>query len=180
MNSPSGYTIGAMTRGAIDRAYALLRAVGSPPNLAEWRDFCHAIVSNPIDDDSVVGRERIVIARNSKEYVRGLCIYCVRDHWFYGRLLDVPIFIVASAADAEGITIELLRFLQETSLEHMCMGARFWTMDANVWNRRRSEKDVLGNDHGIFLPITDGIAKVEDVRTAWTHALPALVERLSR
>jgi hypothetical protein len=180
MNSASNYAIRAMTHVAIDRSYALLGAVTNAPSSAEWRDFCKMVMSNSAYDAIVDGQDRIAIATDSREYVRGMCVYCVRDHLFYGRLLDIPIFVVASAADAEGVTIELLRFLEEVSLEQMCLGARFWTMDAGVWNRWRSERDVLGTDHGSFFPIAQSVADVVDVRAAWTRALPGLVERLSR
>ena len=40
--------------------------------------------------------------------VVGLCIYAVRDHVTYGRLIDVPFFIASSAADGEGVAGELI------------------------------------------------------------------------
>jgi hypothetical protein len=180
MNSASSYAVGAIRNQDVDRAYTLLAAVTEAPSLANWRAFCREAMSNSIDNDTGVRQENIVIVTASREYVRGLCIYCIRDHWFYGRLLDVPIFVVGSAADAEGVTLELLRFLEDISLEQRCEAARFWVMGADAWHRHVSQGAVLANDHGILLPITGGRASVTDIHTTWVQAQPALIERLSR
>lgn len=73
------------------------------------------------------------MARNAEGYVKGVCIYAVRDHATYGRLIDVPLFIVASAADGEGMTAVLLNFLRDKCDQSVCSGIQFWTLDREAW-----------------------------------------------
>ena len=107
------------------RAYPLIRAV--VPGLAEheW-----AQINRPHGGDggrpaTDCEREEVIVARNSEGYVKGLCIYAVRDHATYGRLIDVPFFIVASAADGEGVTAVLIYFLRGKCDQFVCSGIRF-------------------------------------------------------
>ena len=105
------YSIAPITLEAADRAYPLLTAIAPTVSLDEWRRFCRAAASPLAGDERASGREQAALAVDSRKHVKGLCIYSIRDHWFYGRLLDVPVFIAASAADAHGVAIELLQFL---------------------------------------------------------------------
>ena len=69
----------------------------------EWRAFCQPLGSAPLRDETGSNGERAVIARDPQGYVKGLCFSSIKEHSPYGRVLDVPIFVVASAADAEGV-----------------------------------------------------------------------------
>ena len=174
------YSIEPITSGAADRAYPLIRALAPAVMLDEWRQFCHAAASPFAADERASNREQAVLAVNSRKHIKGLCIYSIREHWFYGRLLDVPIFIAASAGDAHGVGTELLQFLQAVGNRSVCSGARFWTMGAEAWSRRHSEEEIRRMDHGVFVPALANFAQAESAESALMRAGPALIDRLSR
>lgn len=174
------YSIAPITLEAADRAYPLLTAIAPTVSLDEWRRFCRAAASPLAGDERASGREQAALAVDSRKHVKGLCIYSIRDHWFYGRLLDVPVFIAASAADAHGVAIELLQFLQGVSNRAVCSGARFWTMGAQAWSRRHSEDEFRRTDHGVFVPALANFAQAENAKSALMRVGPALIDRLSR
>jgi hypothetical protein len=174
------YSIEPITFGAADRAYPLIRAVAPTVALEEWRQFCHSAASPPAADERESKREQAVLAIDSRKHIKGLCVYSIREHWFYGRLLDVPIFIAASAADAQGVGAELLQFLQAVGNRSVCSGARFWTMGAEAWSRRLGEEEIRRTDHGVFVPALANFAQMENADSALMRAGLALIDRLSR
>jgi hypothetical protein len=148
----SSYSITPLAPDAADRAYPLIRAVAPDMGLHEWRRFCQNVAS-PLGSRARAGeREEAVLATNSRGYAKGLCIYSIRDHWFYGRLLDVPIFVAASAADATGVAADLLQFLQTARDRTGCSGVRFWAMSGDSWARRLDEDEIRRTDHGFYMP----------------------------
>lgn len=164
------YSIKPIGPDGVDRAFPLMRPVAPDLSLQEWRRFCR-------DGGQ---REETVLAINSKGYVKGLCIFAIRDHRHYGRLLDVPVFVVASAADSEGVGAELLQFLEATRDSEGCSGVRFWTMGGETWDRRLCTDDIRRMDHGIFLPSSASADQVEKALTDCLRAAPPLIDRLSR
>ena len=168
--SLSSYVIKPIGPDGVDRAYPLMRAVASDLSLQEWRRFCR----------DGAQREETVLAINSKGYVKGLCIFAIRDHRHYGRLLDVPVFVIASAADAEGVGAELLQFLEATRDAEACSGVRLWTMGPETWDRRLSIDDARRMDHGVFLPASASADQIEKALAACVRAGPTLIGQLSR
>jgi hypothetical protein len=166
----ASYTIKPIAADSIDRAYSLIRAVAPDLSLHEWRQFCR----NRAEE------EETILALNASGYVKGLCIFSVREHGRYGRLLDAPVFVVASAADAEGVGAELLRCLEETRERRACSGVRLWTMGADAWDRRLSPDDIGRSDHGIILPAAASADQLEAVLAACIRAGPTLSDRASR
>lgn len=175
----SGYSVKPITREAIDRTYPLMRVVAPALGLHEWRQFCQNIASPLIGREQAGEREEAVLAINSRGYVKGLCIYAIREHWFYGRLLDVPIFVAASAADATGVGAELLQFLQTTRDNTRCAGVRFWAMGGESWDRRLNKDDIRRTDHGTFMPVIESAAQLEEVLAMGILAGPVLNDLLS-
>jgi hypothetical protein len=163
------YTVKPIGPDSVDRAYPLMRAVAPDLSPQEWRRFCR-------DGGQ---REETVLAINSKGYVKGLCIFGIRDHRHYGRLLDVPVFVVASAADAEGVGAELLQFLEATRDSEACSGVRFWNMGGETWDRRLSVDDMRRIDHGVFLPASASTDQIEKALAACMRAGPTLIDRPS-
>jgi hypothetical protein len=90
----------------------------------------------------------------------------------------VPIFVVASAADATGVGAELLQFLQTTRDNASCSGVRFWAMDGESWGRRLNEDDIHKTDHGIFMPVIESVAQLEEVLAMGILAGPVLNDLL--
>jgi hypothetical protein len=177
-STSSGYSVKPIPREAVDRSYPLMKAVAPALGLREWRQFCQNNASPQSGREQGGEREEAIVATNAQGYVRGLCIYTIREHWFYGRLLDVPIFVVASAADATGVGAELLQFLQTTRDNASCSGVRFWAMDGESWGRRLNEDDIHKTDHGIFMPVIESVAQLEEVLAMGILAGPVLNDLL--
>ena len=125
--------------------------------------------SPKVAPQTVGEREEVVVARDAKGYVKGLCIYAIREHATYGRLIDVPFFIASSAADAEGVTGELINFLRGKCDQSICSGIQFWTMDRETWAHRLRPDYIARSDHGLFLP---ALASAAGIMKALARARP--------
>lgn len=125
-------------------------------------------------------REEVIVARNAKGYVKGLCVYAIREHATYGRLIDVPFFIASSAADNEGVTKELINFLRGKCDQSVCSGIRFWTMDRETWVRRLRSDHIARSDHGLFLPALAGTGGIMKALRALGLNGAQAIDRLSR
>jgi len=175
--SPS-YFVEPMGPETIDRAYPLARAVLPALSKREWWQFCRSPEFAGGRTPTVGEREEVVVARNPKGYVKGLCIYAIREHATYGRLIDVPFFIASSAADAEGVTKELINFLRGKCNQSVCSGIRFWTMDRETWVRRLRSDHIARSDHGLFLPALASAAGI--MLRAHGLSVAQAIDRLSR
>ena len=175
--SPSCYVepIGPET---IDRAYPLARAVLPALSKHEWWQFCRSHDLAEGRPRTVGEREEVVVARNVKGYVKGLCIYATRDHATYGHLIDVPLFIASSAVDGEGVTGELINFLRSKCDQSVCSGIRFWAIDGETWAQRLNPDYVARSDHGLFLPALASAAGI--MVRAHGLSVAQAIDRLSR
>jgi hypothetical protein len=171
------YLIEPIGGETIERAFTLVNAVIPTLSKYEWTQACHC--SSVAKGGCAARRERedIVIARNAKGYVKGLCMYAIRDHRTYGRLVDVPLFIVFSAADGEGAVEELINFLMGKCDESVCSGIRFWEMNRETWEDRHSPSYIGRCDHGLFLPPLAGAAGGMKARGL---SIAQAINRLSR
>jgi hypothetical protein len=124
-------------------------------------------------------REEVVVARNAKGYIKGLCMYVVRDHATYGRMIDVPVFIVASAADGEGVAEDLIDFLMSKCDRSVCSGIRFWGLNPEIWAHRLRPDYIARSDHGLFLPAVAGAGGVMKLR-AQVLSITQAIDRFSR
>ncbi len=68
---------------------------------------------------------------------------------------------MASAADGEGVTAELVGFLRSECDKSICSGIRFWTMKPEAWARRLPPKAIGRSDHGLFLRSLASAAEME-------------------
>jgi hypothetical protein len=140
------YKVGRIARRQIDPAYLLLRPVVPKLDLASWRAFCQEMLvseSRPADQDD------IVVAANPVGYVQGLCLCAVRGHLLHGRILDVSIFVVASAADAPGVANDLLGYLRTLAKGEACGAIRVWTLWQDNWRRDLGGQDISWRDQGV-------------------------------
>jgi hypothetical protein len=172
------YAIEPIGRRTIDRAYPLAQTVIPALTQHEWRQCCHSNGRSSFDPEAE--REEIVVARNVDGYVKGLCVYAIRDHATYGRVVDVPLIVAASAADGEGVTAELLEFLRTRCDHAVCSGIRFWVMDAETWSRRLRPEHIARTDHGLFLPALTSVAGIEKALLAQGIGAAAAIDRFSR
>ncbi len=146
------YVVESISPRTIDSAYPLARACGYALRLGEWRAFCQPLGSAPLRDETGSNNgERAVIARDPQGYVKGLCVYSIKEHSPYGRVLDVPIFVVASAADAEGVATELAAVLLSKCDWSACSGIRFWPIGPDSWKRRQTPEALARTDHRLFM-----------------------------
>ena len=175
--SPS-YFVEPIGPETIDRAYPLAQAVIQALSKHEWWQFCRSPGFAEGRPATVGEREEVVVARIAKGYVKGLCIYAIREHATYGRLIDVPFFIASSAADAEGVTKELINFLRGKCDQSVCSGIRFWTMDRETWVRRLRSDHIARSDHGLFLPALASAAGI--MLRAHGLSVAQAIDRLSR
>jgi hypothetical protein len=173
-----GYTIEPIGPQTIDRAYPLAQVVIPALSQHEWRQCCPSSGLSSFDPEAE--REEIVVARNAEGYVKGLCIYAIRDHMTYGRVVDVPLFVAASAADSKGVTAKLLDFLGTKCDRSVCSGVRFWAMDAETWTRRLRPEHIARTDHGLFVPALTSGAGIEKALLAQGLGAAAAIDRFSR
>jgi hypothetical protein len=177
--SPS-YFVEPIGPETIDRAYPLARAVLPALSKHEWWQFCRSPELAEGRPRTVGEREEVVVARNVKGYVKGLCIYATRDHATYGHLIDVPLFIASSAVDGEGVTGELINFLRSKCDQSVCSGIRFWAIDGETWAQRLNPDYVARSDHGLFLPALASTAGIMKALRAQPLSVAQAIDRLSR
>jgi len=145
-----------------------------------WWQLCRSPHFAEGSPPTVSEREEIIVARNAKGYVKGLCIYAIREHATYGRLIDVPFFIASRAADGEGVTGELINFLRGKCDQSVCSGIRFWTMDRETWAHRLRPDHIARSDHGLFLPASASTAGIMKALRAHDLSVVQAIDRLSR
>ena len=177
--SPS-YVVEPIGPETIDRAYPLAQAVTPALSIYEWWQFCRPPDFAEGCPSTVGEREEVVVARNAKGYVKGLCICATREHATYGRLIDVPFFIASSAADAEGVTKELINFLRGKCDQSVCSGIRFWTMDRETWAHRLRGDHIARSDLGLFLPALMSTGGIMKALRAQPLSVAQAIDRLSR
>jgi len=88
--------------------------------------------SAPLCGETAGDSERAVVARDSQGYVKGLCVHLISHHPCYGVLVDVPIFVVATAADAECVAEDLASVLLSKCDQSDCSGIRFWPVRRTI------------------------------------------------
>ena len=146
------YTIEPIGPRTIDKAYAVARIAAPGVSQLEWRQVCQSYFLSRGRLDQQQPRERIIVAVNSADYVKGLCVYTPRNHPAYGRMLDVPFLVTASAADNSAVATALLDFLQAECKQLDASCIRFWSMDADTWVRRQDAEHIARSDHGRITP----------------------------
>jgi hypothetical protein len=176
--SPS-YFVEPIGPETIDRAYPLAQAVIPALSKQEWWQFCRSPDFAEGRPSTVGEGEEVVVTRNVKGYVKGLCIYAIREHATYGRLIDVPFFIASSAADAEGVTKELINFLRGKCDQSVCSGIRFWPVDRETSANRLRPNHIARSDHGLFLPALASTAGIMKALCAHGLSVIQAIDRLS-
>jgi hypothetical protein len=147
----ANYVIEPIRPRTMDKAYALARAMAPGVSRLAWRQVCqscHLLRDRPDQKPN----ERIIVALNLAAYVKGLCVYTPRNHPAYGRMLDVPFFVTASAADNAGVAAALFEFLRAECERYDASCIRLWAMDADTWAQRQDSEHIARSDHGRIIP----------------------------
>jgi len=168
------YLVEPIAPQTVDRAYALAKACGCALTLREWRLFCQALVPASAWDETAGERDHALTARDVRGYVKGLCVYSIANDPSYGRLLDVPIFVVGSAADSQGVTRELVGALRSECGGTACSGIRFWPLAHDAWMRRRRRQAFGRRDQTLFLRPLASVAEMAGAVGARTFKAAAL------
>jgi hypothetical protein len=174
----TSYAIETIGPRTADRAYPLARVGGFALSLDDWRAFCRLLGSPPVGDRT--GRELAVVARNTSGYVKGLCVYSIKHLSPHGRLVDVPIFVVASAADEEGVATELIGFLGSECKKSACAGIRFRCVEPDPRARRLTREATEQTDGGVFLPAGASVAEIAKAICAHSISDMASIDQLCR
>ena len=177
---PPSYLIEPIGPETIERAYPLANAVIRTLSKYEWMQSCHCSCVAEGGCGARRDREEIVIARNARAYVKGICMYAIRDHGTYGRIVDVPLFIALSAGDAKGVVKELIDFLMGKCDGSVCSGIRFWEMNRETWEDRHSPSYIERSDHSLFLPALAGAAGAMTSLRAHALSITQTIDRFSR
>lgn len=142
------YKVSRMSVGQIDASHCLVSLVAPELDLEGWRTICRNLLDCR-DDQSNQGD--IAVATNTRGYVQGLCVSGGRKHIADGRILDVPIFVAASAADADGVAIDLLHYLKRLARTKACNRIRISASGRDSWRRYFDAQEIARSDHGTII-----------------------------
>ncbi len=160
----------------VDPAYLLARACGYALRLGEWQALCQSLGSAPAGDEGRGNGARALVARNAQGYLKGLCIYSITDDSPCGRLLDVPILVVVSAADPQRVTAQLVGALRSECEQSDCAGVRFWPMRPDAWTRRQSLEAIGRGDRELFLRPLASAEEIERILNAHTFGTAGAID----
>ena len=130
----------------VDRAFLLVEPVASSLSLAAWRDFCNQLGPRPLQGHHP---DQVWVAVNPVGTIQGLALSKLGDDPTGGRMLDVPIFVVASAADESGVSGALISRLRHVAEDSECKSIRFWTVGRDSWSRHMQASDYRRGEHGV-------------------------------
>ena len=147
------YRVAPIGPNQIDRVFPLVETVEPSLDLAAWRARCGEAVSRRYPG---AGGDKIIVATNPLGYVQGLCVLAVKENTPDGRMLDVPIFAVASAADEAGVVADLLDYLRDVGRNEACGSIRIWTLGQDNWSRHLDGAAAKRWDHGVLMLLASG------------------------
>ena len=150
---PRTYRVAQIGPNQIDRAYPLVETVEPSLDLKGWRALCGEVAGHRYPGAE---GDKIIVATNPLGYVQGLCVAAVKESTPDGRVLDVPIFAVASAADEAGVVAGLLDYLRDCGRNETCGSIRIWTLAQDNWSRHLDETAVKRWDHGVLMLLDAG------------------------
>lgn len=98
----------------------------------EWRVFVRRI----IEWRGALGlHDEVHVAVDQAGVIKGLMVSQAIQSLLYGRTLDAPLFLTASAADEDGVILALLGALSERARASGCKQARIWSAGGEAWRR---------------------------------------------
>lgn len=97
------YRVAEMTASEIDLAFPLAAAADVASDLGEWRRFCENIIAQ-----QQTGDDHLFVCTNALGYLKALCLARLKRTQ-EGLVLDVPLQVVATVVDEEGVREALLQ-----------------------------------------------------------------------
>jgi hypothetical protein len=142
------YRVGRIVVDQIEPAYLLVSQIAPAVSLDRWRASCCAIIGRK---DRHIDQDDIAVATNPLGYVQGLCVSAPRRHVIHGRILEVSVLTVASAADDTGVADDLLRYLKAVAKAEACEGLHIWTQGRDDWTSNLEHPEIDRSHLGMLV-----------------------------
>ncbi|WP_157628197.1 hypothetical protein [Ensifer sp. BR816] len=142
------YSVGPITRRQVDKTHRLIEAVGYPVDLQAWREVCALAFARKWP---AIYSEEVITAENPLGYIAGVCIMRPAHDSMHGRVLEVPVFVVATAADTRGASNSLLDYLMESARNRRCRFIRVAPLEPASWPGLRRMPHQ--NGRGLLIPV---------------------------
>jgi hypothetical protein len=136
----SAYTVRPITEGQIDLAYILIDASGRAVPEFNWRTFCRRLL---VDRGKADADNEVYVATDGEGHIRGLCVTEIVDSPLFGRMVQVPLFLTASAGDEDGVILELVNAARKRGRDAGCAEIRIWAAGGKSWLRATSQSQPL-------------------------------------
>jgi hypothetical protein len=147
---PFTYSIDHINPDQIDQAYPLVSLVAPTLDLDTWRALCRNVADRRVRSPDL---DDVIVAMNPPGHIQGLCVAAVRSRAGHGRLLDVPIIVITSAADEAGVAADMLAYLKALGEAENCASLRIWTSEQEDWSKRLGNLKSQFWDHGVLVPL---------------------------
>jgi hypothetical protein len=145
-----GYSTHPITREQIDLAFMLVEAASLAVARPEWQSFCNRVIewrgATGLHDD-------VIVTTDAEGHVKGLFVTEMIQSLLFGRVLDVPVFITASAGDEDGVIMELLQAVRTKAREANCADIRIWTIGGESWMRVTRSSPTESHYKGVQLKL---------------------------
>lgn len=143
---PYAYSTRPITEDQIDLAYLLIEAAGLDVRRLDWKSFCNRV----IEWRGATGlHDEVVVAADVEGHVRGLFVTEMIQSLLFGRVLDVPLFVTASAGDEDGVILDLLEAAKVKAREANCSDIRIWTQGGESWVRATGASPITSRYKGM-------------------------------
>lgn len=136
----SGYRVRLLHTDDALRAYSLIQMAAPCISADDWAQ----VVAS-------TDRWSLVSLKDPAGYVRGLAAYRIGIHPIAGRLMDVPIFVVASVIDDVTIADVLFTSLRRRSVG--CDFMRLWRRPPSDFAEMENEDRFCRWDHGLMVRV---------------------------
>jgi hypothetical protein len=147
---PHAYSTRPIVQDQIDLAFMLVEAAGHDVTQADWVSFCNRVIewrgASGLHDD-------VIVAADADGHVKGLLVSEMIQSLLFGRVLDVPMFITASAGDEDGVVLELLEAAKAKAREANCSDIRIWTQGGESWMRATDNAPAAAHYKGVQLKL---------------------------
>jgi hypothetical protein len=112
----SAYRVADITTEQVDRAFALVHAADARAEIAVWRRTCQDLLAA---ERHGTANEHLMVCENANGYLKGLCLVR-RLETPDGPVLEVPLHLVLTVVDEEGVSHAMQERLQALATETGC------------------------------------------------------------
>lgn len=128
----AAYSVRPITEADILPSQLLVERGGVGVTAEEWQIFARRI----IEWRGATGlHDEVHVALDQGGIIKGLAVSQAIQSLLYGRTLDAPVFLTASATDEDGVIAALLDILSERARASGCRQTRIWSPGGQAWRR---------------------------------------------